>query len=272
MGTELVTIDKLNIAALSDNNAAELMEEALAGESLSLSDMERVKWPTSGNTKFTRTILGNEETTDKITGVIIHQGMSRAYWKNPDPIPGQNPDCKSPDGKFGFGDPGDRLRAVEPAPVGCKACPMAQFGSDPKEGSQAQACKLTRDFFILPQDGGMLPILLSIPPGSLGQAKGYVVGLAEHGIRYFHALTEITLERMQNKAGIAYAQARVRYVGRIEDDAVERISAYRLTLEDAFKTMVPAEGVIAEAAAGVEHDTGDFDPNDVNKTKSTQAK
>lgn len=249
-GTDLIKPDALNIAALDPKSESrELLKEALAGEALGLGDFERVKWPTGGATKFERTVLGNSEHVESIDGVIVMQGMSRAFWKDPNPVEGQNPDCKSPDGEWGYGEPGDELRSAEP-PVGCKVCPMAQFGSSKNPNSpNAQACKLTRDLVFLPQGGGILPMLVSIPPGSLGEGKGYVVELAGFGIRFYTVLTRLSLVKATSKAGQAYSQARFQMLGRLDDDAIKAVVDYRETIKDAFARVAPAEQAEASKAA-----------------------
>lgn len=246
MGNEIVKAEELGLAALSDGaESLELLHEALAGEALRMGDLERVKWPTGGAVKFERTVLGNAEHVESIEGVILHQSMSRSYWKSPEPVEGATPDCVSPDGKFGYGEPGDTLRAASP-PQGCDSCPMAQFGSHPKEGSNAQACKLSRDIFMLAKGGGLLPLAVSIPPGSLPQGKGYFVDLASFGIRYFTVVTKLSLRKVTNKSGQPYAEAVFSMVGRLDDETAETVRGFREMMAPAFERMVPAAGDEAE--------------------------
>lgn len=260
MGTEIIKAAELGITALSGGSEAiELLQEALAGEALTLGDMERIKWPTGGTTKFERTVLGNSEMVDAIEGVIVHQGMSRAFWTDPNPTEGTPPDCKSPDAKFGYGSPGDELRAQTP-PQGCDVCPNGQFGSSKNPNSpNAQACKLTRDFFMLAKGGGMLPLLVSIPPASLAGGKGYIVELASHGIRYYTVVTRLTLTKEKSKAGQAFAKAELSMVGHLDDESSAGVAEYRELMAPAFRRVVPA------AAGGDAVDTTAADDTDKDK-------
>lgn len=252
--SELVKASDFGLVALDqDSEVAELMAEALAGESLGLGDLERVKWPTGGDTSFKRVVLGNTEHVESIEGVIVHQRMSRSYWVDPEPKEGQAPDCTSPDAEWGYGSPGDALRAQEP-PKGCAVCPMAAFGSAKGPGGVAkpgQACKLSRDFFFI-TPGAALPLLVSIPPGSLGQAKGYVVELASFGIRYYGVVSKLSLIKATNKTGQAYAEARMSMVGKLDDGSKEAVAKYRENIVPSLAAVRSFETPEAEAAAGAE--------------------
>lgn len=263
LGTDLIKPDELGIVALAPGGESqELLKEALGGEPLALGDFPRIKWPTGGGLKFERTVLGNTEYVDAVTGVIVHQGMSRSYWKSPDPVEGTPPDCISPDAEFGYGEPGDKLRAQTPA-LGCGDCPMSKFGSAPpgRDGSEsnAQACKLMRDVFVLVQGGGILPVAISIPPGSLKKGKGYFVELAEFGIRYYTVLTTLSLEKATAANGTAYAQARFKMAGRLDDGTVEQVAAYREHMLPSFKR------VMRDADADVNDVDGSAEPDDGDK-------
>lgn len=261
MGNDIIRASEFGLSALdADSEIAEILEEALAGESVSLGDLERVKWPTGGGTKFERTILGNDESVASITGVVIHQRMSRSYWSDPEPSEGTQPDCSSPDAKWGYGAPGDDLRAQNP-PKGCEVCPNAQFGSAPPKNGQpqrGQACKLMRDFFVL-TPGATFPLIVSVPPASLGQAKGYVVELASHGIRYYHVVSELSLVKATNKGGQPYAEARLKMVGRLDDESKVGVDAYRERMVPSLQqTRMNADGP-AEPVADADTDAEEVD-------------
>lgn len=230
-GTDLIAAADYGLTALDENSElGELLAEALAGESISAGDLERVKWPTGAgpNYRFERSVLGNSELVESIEGVIVHQRMTRSYWSDPEPKEGTQPDCSSPDGKWGYGEPGDNLRNQD-EPKGCDSCPLAVFGSAVGAGGVSkpgQACKLMREFFFL-TPGAIFPTIVSIPPASLGDARGYVVDLASHGISYYTVVTSLTLEKATSKDGIAYAQARLKMVGKLDEPSIERVKGYR---------------------------------------------
>ncbi len=228
-GTELIKAGDYGLVALDENSeVAEILQEALAGEQVGIGDLERVKWPAGGATKFERTVLGNTEYVDAIEGVIVYQRMSRSYWSDPEPKEGTQPDCTSPDAKWGYGNPGDELRSQTP-PKGCEVCPNAQWGSARGPGDvekRGQACKLMRDFFVL-TPGATFPTIVSIPPGSLGSAKSYVVELASFGIRYYNVVSKLTLKKATNKGGQPFAQAELAMVGKLDDASVAGVASYR---------------------------------------------
>lgn len=228
-GTELVKAADFGLTALDENSeVAEILAEALAGENVSPGDLERIKWPTGGGGVFERSVLGNTTHVDHIEGVIVHQRMTRAYFEDPEPKEGTQPNCTSPDGKWGYGDPGDALRQHEP-PKGCEVCPMAAFGSARGPGGvqkRGQACNLRREFFIL-TPGAIFPTIVSIPPASLGEARGYVVDLASFGIRYYTVVTRIGLRKVASKDGQPYAEAVMSMSGKLDDASVEAVKGYR---------------------------------------------
>lgn len=254
-GQELIKAGDYGLVALDENSeVAEILQEALAGEQVGIGDLERVKWPTGGSTKFERTVLGNTEHVDAIEGVIVYQRMARSYWSDPEPKEGTQPDCTSPDAKWGYGTPGDELRSQTP-PKGCEVCPMAQFGSAKGPGNvekPGQACKLMRDFFIL-TPGSTFPTIVSVPPGSLGPAKGYVVELASFGIRYYHVVSRLSLKKATNKSGQAFAQAELSMVGRLDEGSIEGVSSYR-------DRMVPALSSARVSDAPPPQEEGEAEP------------
>lgn len=238
-GMAIVKAVDLGLTALDpDSEIAEILEEALAGEELGLGDLERIKWPTGGATVFTREVLGNETYDKTITGVVAFQRMERAFWTDPEPKEGTEPDCRSSDARWGIGNPGDQLRQQQP-PQGCKVCPKATFGSARSKGDVAkrgQACKLMRTMFML-TPGGTFPLIVSAPPGSLAAVRSFLVEMSGQKMRYFHFVVELSLEKATNKDGQPFARAVLKLIGRLDDESIAAVEAYRIRMMPSFEAV-----------------------------------
>lgn len=128
-----------------------------------------------------------------ISGVIIYNHPSYAYYR--DKYTGGNnpPDCRSYDGVSGIGDPGGL----------CANCPFNRYGSG--EG-QSKLCKNKRTLYIL-RENEMFPITLSLPTGSLKSFTNYVKTQLFSGRKLNQVVTKITLKKAVNTTGIIFSQA-----------------------------------------------------------------
>jgi hypothetical protein len=194
------------IGALADN---------LGGEAVGVNDFTRIRMPAGGGIAWEVPNLDGEADVQKvIRGVIVYQRTPRTYWATSfENSEGGPPDCRSDDGVTGRGNPGGD----------CSTCPLAQFGSG---RGNTQACAQQRQIFVLREDGGAFPVILTLPPTSLKNARGYLVALAERGKKFRHVLTEIGLERATSNDGIGYSRATFRYVGDLSADAKAASDAY----------------------------------------------
>ena len=82
-------------------------------------------------------------------------------------------------------------------------CEFNKFGSG-KNG--AKACKQKRRIYLL-REGEALPIILSLPTGSLAEFSKYVMRLLSKGKKTVSVVTKFTLKKAQNSGGINYSQA-----------------------------------------------------------------
>lgn len=57
------------------------------------------------------------------------------------------------------------------------------------------------------REGEQLPIILSLPTGSLGEFSKYVMRLLSKGKKTNAVVTKFTLKKAQNSGGINYSQA-----------------------------------------------------------------
>ncbi len=128
MSTKLATIDNESgygtvVAPLPD--ALQTIRDNLGGQKIDSFDLDRIQVPGGGSVSWQ--IRGLTESEEKsVHGVVIHQHLSRAYWKKGIDEGGGNtpPDCQSSDTIHGVGNPGGV----------CEICPKAQFGTAPGGG------------------------------------------------------------------------------------------------------------------------------------------
>lgn len=157
--------------------------------------LDRIKIPAGGGTAF-EVPTDEEGTTDmvkEITGVILHSHSVNSYYVQKYSGGSNPPDCGSFDGKTGTGNPGGV----------CKDCPYNKFGSG---DGKSKACKNRRMLYIL-QENEFFPVVLSLPPGSVGSYSNYVKHLISKGLRPGGVVTKISLKKSTSADGISFSQA-----------------------------------------------------------------
>lgn len=231
MGTQLVEMKSFSAqypVLAPGNQAAELLRQNLAGESVGMADLERVKVPAGGGVAWTVKTLEGDKTVKSLEGVLLHVVRRRAYWKSANPS-GDQPDCSSNDCVTGIGEPGGA----------CISCPLNQFGTAAKQGGgvgRGKACKESVLLFLL-QPGALLPTIVVTPAGSLKAVKQYRLKLAEGGVPYHAAVTRLELAKTTNKDGIAYSQIAPSFAGQLPPEAAAQVQAYAATLGNNFDTV-----------------------------------
>lgn len=158
---------------------------------------------------------GNTDTAKELVGAIIDHHPANGYW--PEEFSGKNqpPDCSSMDGITGTGVVINGAKHTN-----CAICPYNQFKSDPK-GGNGKACKNMHRVYLLPENT-VFPLLITLPPTSLGAVKDYVRRLTNKLRKLTGVVTKITLEKDKNDGGIQFSRA---VFGRVGD----------LSKEDALK-------------------------------------
>jgi hypothetical protein len=216
-GGALAVVDT-DFRALQENpdNIREIILTNVGPSGLSRFDLERVKMPTGGATKWTLETVRGEKSVDEIEGIIVAHRPARVYWSEPIEKTGGNspPDCASADGFVGVGDPGGD----------CAKCVLNAFGSDVK-GGKGKACKELNLVFLLTVDK-LLPTLIAVTPGSLVQVRKYFLGLANEGLPAYGVTTKFRLEKAKNSSGIAFAKARPTLGRELEPDEIEAVRSY----------------------------------------------
>lgn len=230
----------LAIAQVDAADLREMMASNLEGAELNTFDLPRLKVPSGDVPGFSYKAGGDEDVMKEVTGVIIYKQSCRSYWVEGLDAGGGGspPDCTSPDGKNGKGDPGGV----------CAACAMNEFGSDPK-GSRGKACKEQRAVFIL-IDGDFLPTLLMLPPTSVGALGQYMLALMNKLCAFWHVKTTLKLVNAQNKDGVAFKQVEFVNDGRMSDSDIALTKAYRADMVPALEAAEVVEKATSEKPTG----------------------
>ena len=178
--------------ALKDFNLAEAMASELSGMDVSF---DRVTIPAAGSTAFELPgeMPGETEAAKEFTGVILYHHPMFTYYRERFTGGNNAPDCGSYDGVTGTGNPGGS----------CAHCPLNQFGSGENGG---KACKNKRRIYIL-REGELIPILLTLPSGSMRDFSVYVKRLLAKGKKSNSVVTKFSLQKATNANGIVYSKA-----------------------------------------------------------------
>ena len=226
---------------LPDVNVHEVIASNLGGDSLAISDLDRVKVPAGGGKVWSVPTITGEEDLKELDIVLVHTCLTRAFWEKE--FSGENspPDCYSPDSMTGIGNPGGL----------CVDCALSKYESGK---GKAQACTQKRPLFMLRPDS-MLPMVLHVPPTSLGNAKKYLVRLAGAGKSLYSVVTRLTLEKVKSNDGIDYS--------RIVFAPAQNITGPELTKIEAYvKSIKPFLQKTAEKMAASPNDDTAYDHMD----------
>jgi hypothetical protein len=183
-------------------------------------DLDRIKVPAGGGTTWEIPGLEGDISTKQLDGVICAWELPRVYWtdKFSDTGGGTPPDCSSPDGIAGEGDPGGV----------CAACPNAEWGTatnDKGEPTDGQACQQRRMMAIVRPDG-LIPVLLNAPATSLGNMKKYFLRLASAGVPFYGVVTRFTLVKAKSKSGIVYSEIEANSIEKLPEDERKKMEGY----------------------------------------------
>lgn len=242
MGTDIVPFQQYEIGQVDPAKLLEAVEANLGGQKLSENDLDVVKLPSGGGMFFEVPDLEDAKAEKTLTGVIVAHKAVRAFWRESigSGGGGQPPDCYSPDNTWGFGDPGDGLRARG---QGCEDCPMAQFGTatnDDGSPGRGQACKQSHLLFLVrPED--MLPLVLRLPPTSLQPTKKFLMRLSGKAVPYYAVVVEIGLDKKSNADNTDYAQATFKMVARLGEEEAGKVKAFGDSLRPLFERTAAAQ-------------------------------
>jgi len=212
------------LALHGDSDFAEAMAANLAtGESLSVSDLIRIKTPAGGGRTWQYVNSDGAEVECKaITGLMVYYASLGQLWGSEEPTKGQRPVLTSYDLKTAtrtndsLGDIdaeqleayriGDRLYDWEA--MGKEGSP---FGWGSGKGGMGRRIKEARVLAIL-QPGEAWPVLINAGAGSLSTICPWVKRLK---VAHFRVVVSLTLNKAVSKGGIDYSQIIPELVGTI---------------------------------------------------------
>jgi len=195
----LMKADPSEIAALIRSN--------IPGGQMTQFDLpDRITVPTGGATEWQIQTAKGPTSVKELVGVVLHQEMKRAFWKQglADGGVAGPPDCSSPDGVHGDGDPGGYCEGLLNEKTGALVqpkCPFAEFGS--AKTKRGQACRSSHVLFMMRAES-ILPMVISLAPKSHSGKNGsrlYFLRLLGEWVPSFGVLTKIRLESEMGPAG-----------------------------------------------------------------------
>ena len=219
-------MSNLNELAIIDPKKMQLIPnpDEIAAIRDELADIDRVpfgriKIAGGGAGVFNVTEAGDEDddakAVNEIVGVILFSHKTNAYWAEKygesDDV---TPTCASMNG-----DEGTVTETQELLP--CDKCPNNQFGIN----GSGKACKNMRRLYIM-RDGDMFPLILTLPPTSLGGYDKFRTKILLGRKPMQSVLVKITLKSDKNPAGIKYSKASFEAVGILPPDEAQRVKAY----------------------------------------------
>ena len=213
MSKDLVTIDSFlpfkedaaKIQALAEMNLGDI-------SNISAYELPRIKMPGAGGTTWSLPGLTGDRAEKKLVSIILAWKPIRAYW--PGEFAGNMPpQCSSADAIFGVGDPGGV----------CEDCPLSKWKTG--KNGRGQAC--TAKVRMLPLEaGGVLPMILAIPPTSLKAWRVHGTNMLNASVPYWAVVTEIGLKEDKNQEGIAFSRATFEAQTVIEGEQREQLEGY----------------------------------------------
>jgi hypothetical protein len=230
--SKAVTVKDEFPITIPNEEAREILEANLGGESLSVRNLTRIKIPAGGGIAWAVPNLdGDEDMVKELEVLILHSSVNRAYWEVPygegEVTP---PDCSSADAKFAFGDPFPDSETGErnPASRKCMDCPYSKFGSAmDKKGNptKGQKCSMKRTIFFL-APGSWLPKVINVPAASLGNVTDYFVGLIGESKKIYHVITRLKLKKTKSVGGADFSKVLFSRVANLPEDRLKEINAY----------------------------------------------
>ena len=175
--------------------------------------MTRITVPAGGATAWEVPTLTGMESVKEVEGVVVFWSAQRAYWKEAFAGAGVQPDCSSSDAVTGYGNPGGA----------CADCELAKWGS--AKTGKGQACKLINNVYIVQKDD-VLPTLVALPATSVTVFHNYLTQLVKQNTPYSAVITGFSLDRVENKQGIAYSKVKMACKGILDQDTRAAIKGY----------------------------------------------
>jgi hypothetical protein len=130
--------------------------------------------------------------------VVLHQNLSKAYWKESYADGGVAPDCASVNGI--------RPYVAKPISDSCVSCAYNQFGSGVDSSGNPSKGKACRDIkrLMLQVEGHELPVRMSVSAANIKTLDSYMNDLIDQGTPLGTVSTKFRTKEARNAAGVAY--------------------------------------------------------------------
>lgn len=247
MSTDLVPLKEYAIVEKGEAGLS-LLRETLEGQDVTEFNLPRVGLPAGGGTTWEVPALGGTEATKELQGVVVFFKNSRSYWANPYEGGNEPPDCSANDAKHATSNGEVEIPATvdEQGRLLCDTCRFSEWGSTETGSGRGQACKMTRQLFLIVPDR-MLPLVVNLPPTSLKRASSYFLELANFGKDYKRIITKIGLEKTSGKGVPDYSIATFAAGDDLEQEVADLMAQYADALRPHFEAVRPETA--AEAGA-----------------------
>lgn len=295
---DIATVPADGYPALVQPGALSNMVDVLTentGDTLTLRDLTRIPIPAGGGEFFEvpDPLGGKSNSVREIIGPMVGWRYVRLLFDENAPLGEAPPLCLSNDGRVPvdgglYGEGGERAHLNLPVTQRgggvttrtCKRCPMSQWGSSTKPGSErGQACK-KRLVMLAMTEGEILPFVISAPTMSIDDIKDRMIKLSiSKGTHYSAFVYKWTLEKT-SKNGNTFSKVNVEVVGMLEgarptlpggivahEEGSPAAAAYQYSQEfgELLAAESIAEGEVVETQPGQsngsvpDHLGGDFD-------------
>lgn len=220
--------------AIPEESKIEEIRQALQGEQIAMGDLDQIKIPAGGGQTWEVPSTEGDYSVRNLEGVIILTTTSRAYWATDFESGGggRSPDCSSPDGIYGQGNRGIEPNEGATTIHACADCPLAFWGSGAGGGI---ACRENKQVFLL-IEGRAFPIILRLPPTSIGVLRKYNVALASEGRVPWGVVSRFALQKVQSKSGINYSRVQIEKVRDLEKGEADSANSYVEAMEQMIST------------------------------------
>lgn len=245
-GTDLVPLENYTVVEKGPGGL-DLLKETLEGQDVSEFDLARVRIPAGGGTAWEVPTLAGVEPVKELQGVVVYYKNSRSFWEADYEGGNEPPDCASRDAKLAEAREGVEIPAAVDEASGkllCDTCKYSEWGSSDTGSGRGQACKMTRQLFMIVPDR-MLPLVVNLPPTSLKRASRYFLTLADYSKDYKQIVTKISLEKVSGQGVPDYSAAVFNGGEDIPPEAAALVAQYADALRPHF------EAVTVETASEV---------------------
>jgi hypothetical protein len=250
-GTALVPTKDYSIVKRGQQGI-DLLRETLDGQDVNEFSLPRVRIPAGGGLQWEVPTLSGSEATKELQGVVVMYKSSRSYWSEPYEGDNEPPDCSASDAKHAVkGDNEIEIPATLDEATNrllCETCAFSEWGSSDTGSGRGQACKLTRQLFLIVPDR-MLPLVVTLPPTSLKAASAYFLMLADYSKDYRRITTVVGLEKRSGKSVPDFSAATFRMGEDLDDETAEIMASYSEALRPHFEAVrVESQAEVVDAS------------------------